>query len=162
MAEHLFCTFHIDGHHYGVPVDDVQEVIINHPRTPVPLAPQAVLGMMNIRGRIVSAIDMRCVLCLPVRDETDDSINVIVRHAGEEVGLVADRIGDVLELDPGKKEPPPETLGNLHREFISGVYPLERHLLLILDIHRVLEDESCLRPASSAVSDEISAISPRQ
>lgn len=149
MSEHLYCTFHVAGQFYGIPVEDVREVIMNQSRTPVPLAPPAVLGMMNIRGRIVSAIDMRTVLRLPDTGRPQEPVHLIVRHQGEEVGLVVDRIGDVLERDPGTREAPPETLGQTERNFIHGVFQLEDRLLLVLDIHRVLEDQRCTRAVSA-------------
>lgn len=145
MSDSLFCTFYVSGHFYGVPVEDVREVIMNQPRTPVPLAPPAVLGMMNIRGRIVSAIDMRTVLCLPDHSRPEDSVNLIVHHGGEEVGLVVDRIGDVLSMTGTHQETPPDTMSKREKQFIQGVFQLEERLLLALDIHRVLEDERCTR-----------------
>lgn len=145
MTEALFCTFHVGGQFYGVPVDDAREVLMNQPRTPVPLAPPAVVGMMNIRGRIVSAIDMRTVLRLPDTDRPDESVHLIVRHNDEDVGLEVDRIDDVLSLDPESRKPAPETLAPTERAFIRGVFQLDQGLLLELDIHRVLADECCTR-----------------
>lgn len=151
-TEALYCTFELDDQLYGVSVDDAREVIMNQPRTPVPLAPPAVLGIMNIRGRVVSAIDMRTVLRLPEMARPAESINLIVRHQGEEVGLVVDRIGDVLTLDPQQRQAAPETLGAKERAFMDGVFQLDEALMLELDIHKVLEDELCTRarPAEQA------------
>lgn len=153
MTEQLYCTFHVGGQFYGVPVEDVREVIMNQARTRVPLAPPAVLGMMNIRGRIVSAIDMRTVLRLPETGRPEEPVNLIVRHLGEEVGLVVDRIGDVLEIDAAMREPPPDTLGQIERGFIEGVFQLEDRLLLVLDIHQVLEDQLCTRTVTTDNAD---------
>lgn len=141
--QNLFCTFHVGGQYYGVPVSDVQEVLSSHYITGMPLAPPAILGLMNIRGQIVPAVAMRIILGL--QDETDlqSSMNVVVRHDGAEVSLLVDRIDDVIEIRSDCIESPPDTLDRSLRKFIHGVAQLPDSLLLLLNVHAVLADERC-------------------
>lgn len=139
----LYCTFHIGNQYYGVPVSDVQEVFSSHHVTGMPLAPPAIIGLMNIRGQIVPAVAMRKILRLDDGADLQESMNVVVKHDGSEVSLVVDRIDDVIEVDGDSISAPPDTLKASLRRFIRGVSALPDRLLLILDIHAVLEDETC-------------------
>ncbi|MGZ6827552.1 MAG: chemotaxis protein CheW, partial [Mycobacteriales bacterium] len=106
-----YCTFTLDGHLFGVPVSSVQEVLREQEVTPVPLAAPEVSGLINLRGQIVTTLNLRHRLRLPARPAGDPSVNVVVRTAdGGAVSLVVDRIGDVLEPEPSSLEEPPETL----------------------------------------------------
>lgn len=148
MAEQrLFCTFHIGQQFYGIPVEDVQEVLQAQPLTGIPLAPPAVAGLMNLRGQIVTAIDVRRILRTRGAGAESDAMNVVVRHEGAEVSLMVDRIGDVVDAGNAQMERAPETLQGVAREFIRGIFPFEDNLLLLLDVHRMLEDELCTRAA---------------
>ena len=149
-ANQLICTFSVAEKHYGVVVDHVQEVLANHQITDIPLAPPGVLGLMNIRGRIVPAIALRKVLRLPGEIEDDNTINIIINHGGEQVGLMVDRIGDIVSVLPEEIEPPPETLKGAPRKFMRGVFPVQGTLYLLLDLDTLLADELCSRSASRA------------
>lgn len=127
------CTFMIDGMWFGVDVTRVQEVLRYQEMTPVPLAPGVVAGLINLRGQIVTALDMRTQLDLPERDSTALPMNVVVRHDEEVVSLLVDEIGDVVDVDEQSLEPPPETLAAHTKTLISGVYKLEQQLLLLLN-----------------------------
>jgi purine-binding chemotaxis protein CheW len=139
----LYCTFHIGSQYYGVPVGDVQEVFSSHHITGMPLAPTAIIGLMNIRGQIVPAVAMRKILQLEDDIDLQESMNVVVRHEGAEVSLIVDRIDDVIEVQKDGIYPPPDTLKANLRRFIQGVSALPDRLLLVLDINAVLEDETC-------------------
>ena len=117
----------------------VQEVIRFQPMTPVPLAPPAVKGMINLRGQIVLAIDLRRRLSLEERPEGDLPVNVVVRTPDGAVSLLVDEIGDVIEVEHSTFEAPPETLHASVRATILGVYKLEGRLLHVLD-----KDKACL------------------
>ena len=134
-----FCTFVLDGHVFGTPVAQVQEVIQHQRMTQVPLAPAVVTGMINLRGQIVCAIDLRRRLKLPERQGGQSPINVVVRANHGAVSLVVDEIGDVIEVGAEALESPPETLQGVAREVIQGVYKLPNHLLLVLNIGRVVD-----------------------
>lgn len=123
---------------FGVPVLSVQDVIAETPINRVPLSPPEVAGSLNLRGRIVTAIDMRCRLGMPQREPEDRSMSVIVEHGGELYALVVDDVGDVLWLEPSEHEAGPATLSPQWRVVCSGLYRLEDDLLLVLNIDQVL------------------------
>lgn len=132
------CTFYLDGLLFGVEVQGVQEVIRYLEMTRVPRAPEVVEGLINLRGQIVTAIDMRGRLQLAPRPEGQLPMNVVVRGDEGAVSLLVDEIGDVLEVDEDLFERPPETLQGAAREMIQGAYKLKDQLLLILDIERAI------------------------
>jgi len=134
-----FCTFFLDGHFFGTPVPQVQEVIQYQAMTRVPLAPDVVSGLINLRGQIVSAIDLRKRLGLKDRPEGQLPMNVVVRTNEGAVSLLVDEIGDVIEVEEEMLESPPETLQGFAREVVRGVYKLAGRLLLALDIERVVD-----------------------
>jgi purine-binding chemotaxis protein CheW len=127
------CTFFVDGLMLGVEVTRVQEVIRNQPMTPVPLAPPTVQGLINLRGQIVTAIELRQKLGLAPRPAGELPINVVARHDQGVVSLLVDEIGDVVEVDEESFESPPETLSAASKALIRGVYKLEQRLLLLLN-----------------------------
>ena len=135
-----FCTFHLGELFLGIEVLEVQEVIRAQTMTRVPLAPRAVRGLINLRGQIVTAIDLRERLGLPPRSDGRDPMHVVVQTEEGAVSLLVDEIGDVLDTDEQHCEAPP-TLAPSARELIRGVYQLPERLLLILDTDRVLEIE---------------------
>ena len=134
-----FCTFLVDGEMFGTPVARVQEVIQQQEMTPVPLAPDVVAGMMNLRGQILCAIDLRRRLQLPDRAADQTPMSVVVRTNQGTVSLLVDEIGDVIEVTDEARERAPETLQGVAREVIEGVYKLPDRLLLAIDVNRVGE-----------------------
>jgi purine-binding chemotaxis protein CheW len=132
------CTFVLDGLLFGVEVMNVQEVIRFQEMTKVPLASSMVRGLINLRGQIVTAIDMRARLRLPPLRGEQQPMNVVLRTSDGVVSLLVDDIGDVLELDGRVFERAPETLGAVFREVVLGVYKLEQRLLLLLDVERIV------------------------
>ena len=145
MAERsLYCTFYIGKQYYGLPVADVQEVLLHQPLTVVPLAPAAVAGLMNLRGQIVTAVTVRTVLRVSDDAPAEEPMHLVVRHQGSEVSLLVDRIGDVIDVTDIAMSRPPETLQGRVRDFLLGIFPLQDNLLLALDLRRLLEDEFCV------------------
>jgi purine-binding chemotaxis protein CheW len=139
MANGLqFCTFFVDGHYFGLDVLRVQEIIRYQEMTRVPLAPPVVSGMINLRGQIVMAIDLRRRLEFADRPAGQLPVNVVVQTADGAVSLLVDEIGDVLEVSEKLFEPPPETLQGAARALIRGAYKLPDRLLLILDTERTV------------------------
>jgi purine-binding chemotaxis protein CheW len=134
-----FCTFFIDGEMFGAPVARVQEVIRHPAMTQVPLAPEFVAGMVNLRGQIVCAIDLRRRLQLRNRSADQAPMSVVVRTNQGTISLLVDEIGDIIEVTADVLESPPETLQGVARELIEGVYKLADRLLLALDVNRVVE-----------------------
>jgi purine-binding chemotaxis protein CheW len=136
--EHQYCTFYVDGHYFGLDVLKVQEIIRFQEMTRVPLAPPVVRGLINLRGQIVTAIDLRRRLELNERPADQLPLNVVVQTDDGTVSLLVDEIGDVLEVSEKLFESPPETLKGTARELIRGAYKLPDRLLLILDAERTV------------------------
>ena len=146
MSAQQFCTFSLGDLFLGIEVLQVQEVIRPQPMTRVPLGPKSVRGLINLRGQIVTAIDLRERLGLPHRTGDQPPMNVVVRTDEGAVSLLVDEIGDVLEVDDDLLEPLPETLGDAARGLIRGVYKLPATLLLVVDLAAVLGLEAASRP----------------
>ena len=134
-----YCTFRVDDLHFGVEVLRVQEVIRQQHMTRVPRSSPIVRGLMNLRGQIVTALDLRRRIGIPERTSTKPLMNVVIRTGDGPVSLLVDEIGDVLQVDSARFEPSPETLQGMPRELIRGVYKLENKLLLVLNIDPVLK-----------------------
>ena len=131
-----FCTFFLNGLFFGVEVTNVQEVLRYQQMTHVPLAPPTVHGLINLRGQILTAIDLRRRLDLPARTGERLPMNVVVRTADGAISLLVDEIGDVVEIDDDIFERTPETLRGVARDLVRGVYKLKERLLLILDTEK--------------------------
>ena len=138
-GDQQFCTFYLGDLYFGIEVLSVQEVIREQATTRVPLAHPAINGLINLRGQIVEAIDLRVRLGLPPRDPAASPMNVIVRTDDGPVSLLADVIGDVVTVDESSFETPPDTLHETARDLITGVYKLSNRLLLVLDTAKVLQ-----------------------
>jgi len=143
--ERKFCTFGLANYLFGVDVREVQEVFRYQEQTRVPLAPEAVKGLINLRGQIVTAIDLRLCLDLGERAQEQQPVNVVVPTEDGAVSLLVDQIGDVVEVSDDLFEPPPETLERSIRELIHGAYKLEDRLLLVLNCESILKLEHITR-----------------
>ena len=133
-----YSTFHVGHLFFGIEVLKVQEVLRYQEMTPVPSAPSVIEGLMNLRGQIVTAIDMRRRLNLAPRKDAKTPMNVVVRSDDGPVSLLVDEIGDVVEAPNDNYERPPDTMPPETRELIDGVYKLEGRLLLVLNTDQVL------------------------
>ena len=131
-------TFVLDGARYGVDVLKVQEALRSQVRTPVPLAPAGVAGLVNLRGQVVLTIDLRVRLGLAPLAADAEPMMVVVQVGGEPVSLLVDEIGDVLDVDEDRFEAPPDTLAPGLRDLIVGAYKLDDRLLLALDVPRAV------------------------
>jgi purine-binding chemotaxis protein CheW len=132
-ANRQFCTFILGEQCFGLDVLKVQEIVRHQQLTRVPLAHRVVRGLINLRGQIVTALDLRRRLDLPDRDEDFESVNVVVQTDDGAVSLLVDEIGDVVEVTEQQFERPPETLQGQAREVIQGAYKLPDRLLVVLD-----------------------------
>ena len=139
-----FCTFWVDGLFFGVAVSSVQEVLRYQPLTVVPSAPEAIQGLINLRGQIVTAVDLRFRLGLPPRPDDALPMNVIVRSRGEVVSLLVDDIGDVITVDTSPRsglelEPAPANVPSVVQDVVNGVLALPEAILLVLDADRAAD-----------------------
>jgi purine-binding chemotaxis protein CheW len=133
-----YCTFTLAGLLFGIEVDRVQEVIRSLELTTVPLANSVVEGLINLRGQIVTALDLRRRLELPARTEGERPMNIVVRVGDGALSLLVDEIGDVVDVEEDAFEAAPETLEGVARELIRGAYKLDGRLLLVLDTDRAV------------------------
>jgi len=139
MAERKqFSSFFVDDLFFGIEVTKVQEVMGAVYMTPVPLAPPAVRGLMNLRGQIVTSIDLRSRLQLGERPVDQVPVNLILYTDDGCASLLVDGVGEVLEVREDTFEPPPETLQGRLRELIRGAYKLDNRLMHVLDVERTL------------------------
>jgi purine-binding chemotaxis protein CheW len=134
-----FCTFYLDKLLFGVELKGVQEVIRSLEMTKVPLAPAVVSGLINLRGQIVTAVDLRQRLEMEPAPPGMLAMNVVVRSADGAVSLLVDEIGDVVEVEDTSFEPPPETLRGSVRTVILGVHKLNDRLMHVLDIEKACQ-----------------------
>lgn len=134
-----FVTAVIRGQLCGIPVLKVHDVLRRQKITPIPLAPQEVEGSLNLRGRIVTSINLRARMGLPPNDVEHEGISIVVEHLGELYSLTVDGMGEVMKVSRDAFERSPATLDPLWRSFSQGVYRLEKGLLIILDIDSLLD-----------------------
>lgn len=134
-----YATFCIDHLYFGIDVLEVQEVLRYQAMTRVPLAPDGIEGLINLRGQIVTAVDMRRRLKLPPRVEGMLPMNAVIRTADGAVSLLVDEIGDVVEVEAGDLEMTPGNVNPAVRELMRGVYKLKDRLLLILDTAKTMD-----------------------
>jgi len=134
-----FCTFYLDHLLFGVESQKIQEVVTYRELRPVPLAPLVVSGLMNLRGQVVVALELRRQLELPERPSNMTPVCLVVRAAGGAVCLLADEVGNVVDVEDETFEPSPETLSPRLRSVILGVHKLEHELMHVLDTDRACE-----------------------
>lgn len=134
----LVLTLTVAGQCCGVPVLVVRDVLGAQALTPIPLAPAEIAGAMNLRGRIVTAVDLRRRLDLPPRAAGAKPMSVVVEQGGELYALLADQVGEVIPLGTADRAPNPPTLEPLWREVSRGVHRRDGQLLILLDVERLL------------------------
>lgn len=134
-----YVTMTIGGQWFGIPVLSVQDVLGPQNIAMIPLAPPEVAGSLNLRGRIVTAIDPRVRLGLPARDEDQSAMSIVVERGGELYSLLIDQVGEVLNLPANRFEQNPASLDDRWREISAGVYRLDDRLLVVMDVDRLLE-----------------------
>lgn len=133
-----YVTMTIGGQWFGIPVLSVQDVLGPQNIAMIPLAPPEVAGSLNLRGRIVTAIDPRVRLGLPDRKEDATVMSVVVEHLGELYSLLIDQVGEVLKLPSDRFEHSPASLDQRWRDISTGIYRLDDRLLIVIDIERLL------------------------
>jgi purine-binding chemotaxis protein CheW len=133
-----YVTMSIGGQLFGIPVLKVQDVLGSQTITRVPLAPIEVAGSLNLRGRIVTAVDVRLRLGLPKRESDKPAMSVVVEHENELYSLLVDSVGEVLSLESRDYQRNPPTLNPRLREFSDGIYRLNDSLLVVLSVSSLL------------------------
>lgn len=149
FEQRQFCTFFVNGSYFGIEVQHIQEVVGYKQITHVPLAPSDICGLINLRGQIITTINLRRRLDLSESSAQslpsgEQLAFVVVRDGDELVSLLVDEVEDILEVTQDKFEPPPKTLQDRMRQFIHGAYKLKDKLLLILNTEKILEVKSTM------------------
>ncbi len=134
-----YVTAMIGGQLFGLPISRVQDVFVPERLTRVPLAGPDIAGLLNLRGRIVTVIDMRCRLDLEAQERVGRQMAIGVEYRGESYGLLIDEIGEVLKLPAASREDNPVNLDGRLARVSAGVHRLEGRLLVVLDVERVLD-----------------------
>jgi purine-binding chemotaxis protein CheW len=138
-----FVTVTIGEQLFGLAIDRVHDVFAAERLTRVPMARGEIAGILNLRGRIVTAIDMRKCLDLPPKEDCTNQMAVGIEFGGESYGLLIDEVGEVMKLPAVQQETVPVNLDSRWRSVAAGVYRLEEDLMIILDIDRVLDVQPC-------------------
>lgn len=136
-----FVTVRLAGQCLGIPVLSVHDVLKAQKITRIPMAPPSVAGVLNLRGRIVTAIDLRIRLGFEERAEGEETMSVVVEHNGDPFSLLIDSVGEVLALPDDQFEKTPVTLDERLRAVSGGIYRLDDGLMVVLDVARLLEIE---------------------
>ena len=136
-----FCTFYLDEHYFGISVDRVQEIIQPQAITSVALAPAMIAGLINLRGQIVTVIDLRVLLGMPPIETVDNCMNIVVSTEQGLFSLLVDRIGDAFALGYELSESPPGNVSEFAKSLTESVYKLDDALLLIMDVAKIVSME---------------------
>ena len=134
-----FVTVMIGNHLFGLPISRVQDVFVPDRLTRVPLAPPEVAGILNLRGRVITAIEMRTRLDLGIRPAGQSVMAIGIELKGESYGLLVDSVGEVMQLPNSACEAKPANLGGGLARVAAGIYRLEGQLMIVLDVDRVLD-----------------------
>ncbi|NWG47224.1 MAG: chemotaxis protein CheW [Alphaproteobacteria bacterium] len=133
-----FVTVSVGGQLFGIPVSVIQDVFSPAAVTRVPLARPEVSGVLNLRGRIVTAIDLRCRFSIADEERPERPMAIGIEKAGEVYGLMVDEVGEVLRLEAGDIDPNPVNLDDRWARFSAGIHRLDGRLMVVLDVDRLL------------------------
>lgn len=133
-----YVTVSVADQLFGLPIARVREVFVANALTAIPLAPREIVGLINLRGRVITAICLRRRLGLPDRQEGPPEMAVGIEHHGESYGLRVDAVGEVMKLSAHAREPNPAHMDPRWLEITQGVHRIERRLLIVLDVDALL------------------------
>jgi len=134
-------VFDLDQQVYGVPIDAVLEIIRMEKITPIPQSPDFIEGIIEIRGKVIPVMDLRKRFGLQVAEHTQSTRIIIVDMDSNSMGIIVDSVAEVLQISSGNVEPPPSVIGSVDQSFIQGVALLEKRMIILLDLAKVLQDE---------------------
>jgi len=134
-----YVTMFVAGQLFGVPVLDVHDVFVPTKLAHVPMAPSEVAGVLNLRGRIVTAIDLRQRLSFEPRQPNDPTMAVVIEHHGEPYSLLVDAVGEVLSLQEASYERNPANLDPKLRDISGGIYRLDGKLMVVLELDKIIQ-----------------------
>lgn len=157
QSQRQVCAFALGEHLFGIDIEFIQEVFRFQECTPIPLTPPLVTGLLNLRGKIVMAIDLRQRLGLDPRSDTKPPTNIVVRIEDGILSFLVDELFDILTLGDEQFEQVPETLTKAEKRFVTGCYKLDKRLLIMLDATQVADLSSVLRKAMATTKAEPTA-----
>ncbi len=131
-------TCRVGGQWLGLQVKQVREVVTPQPSTDMPLAPEAVMGLINLRGRVITQLDVRKVIGLPAREADDFRVAIVETLSGEDFGLVMDEVGEVIDLDPNMYEKTPKTLDRIWQDVSEGVLKQDERVVVLVNVERFI------------------------
>lgn len=137
-AAQMYVTMRVDGQLFGIPVKNVRDVLRQQKVTPVPMSAPEVAGSLNLRGRIVTVINLRRRLNLAEREAGEKSMFVVVDYRGELYSLMVDNVGEVMTVPDSSLEKSPTNLGASWKDVTTGIFKLSGELLVIMDVQKVL------------------------
>ena len=144
-------SFRLAQEEYGIEITRVREIILMGAITRVPQTPHYVKGLINLRSTVIPVVDLRIRFGLPETDATDESRIMVVNVGGKTIGIVVDAVSEVLRVSTDQIAPPPPTVVGLGTEYLTGLVKLEKHILILLDIDKVLgESERDVLAAATA------------
>lgn len=137
LADLQICTLRIGPLWCGIAIDHIQEITGHHQLTPVPLAPAVVSGLLNLRGHVITAFDIRTCFALPVRELSERSCHVVIRRRKSLVSFIVDDVGDVIEVDQHALDAPPSTLDTRIRPYVGGILDADADVILLLNVDAI-------------------------
>jgi purine-binding chemotaxis protein CheW len=160
-ASKKYASFYLNGICFGVPIEEVQEVLELQEITPVPLSPAVLPGIINLRGQILTTIDLKARLDLAAGSSANQPMMIVVRTREGPMNLIVDKIGSVVDVDSEKFEKPTETLKPGVRAVTTHVCKLEGYLLLVLDTEKIIQlpevKAAASEPAAAAFEEKVQA-----
>jgi len=143
-------SFRLANELYGIEITKVREIILITEITRIPQTPHYVKGLINLRSTVIPVIDLRALFGLPEGEMTDESRIMVLQASGRTIGIVVDAVSEVLRVKQDQIAPPPPTVAKLGREYLTGLVKLDKQLLILLDIDKILSDEESAEVGSLA------------
>ena len=147
-------SFRLASEEYGIEITQVQEIILMGEITRVPQTPEYIKGLINLRSTVIPIVDLRLRFALPQEQLTDETRIMVVNVAGKTIGIIVDAVSEVLRISQEQIAPPPPTVAGLGREYLTGLVKLEKRMLILLDIDKILGEEGTEAVEAVAATDK--------
>jgi purine-binding chemotaxis protein CheW len=154
-AEEQLVIFSLAGESYGVDIGTVNEIIRPQEITRVPRTPRFVKGVINLRGKVITVVDLRKVFDLPVGESTKETRIVVVDILGQQVGIMVDAVTEVLRIPADSVEPPSSMISSVDSDYLLGIAKLENRMITLLDLGKVLSHDQAMGLAAVDVAEAV-------